>query len=140
MSDENQERSGQRVLIVDDDENMREIFSFQVRQLIEEEPCLAANAAEAISKVDEAAREGRPFNLILMDIRMPNMDGVQASKLLREAGFKGVIAACTAVSSGTGRRESIDAGIDVYVDKRYVKKETIQALLDQALSLDKNPC
>lgn len=118
-----------RILIVDDNEDMRTILACQVRNITEAEPVLAANAKEAFHLVKESEKEGKPFSLILMDIKMPDINGVEAAKTLREVGFKGVIAACTAASTGTGRRESMEAGIDAYFDKRYLKKETIVALL-----------
>lgn len=67
-----------------------------------------------------------------MDIRMPEMSGVEAARLMRSKGYTGIIAACTAASSGTGRRESIDAGIDAYFDKRVLKRDAIMALLSMA--------
>lgn len=125
-------KDARRILIVDDSEDMRNILQYQVRSYTDAEPCLAANAAEAMCFVELAREEGKPFDLILMDIRMPEISGVEAARQLRAKGFTGVIAACTAATSGSGRRESMDAGIDAYFDKRVLKKDTILALLAMA--------
>jgi polar amino acid transport system substrate-binding protein len=81
---------GLRVLVVDDDAADREIlgdrlatFTFEVSK--------AATAAEAIRMLQQADAEDRPFELVLMDWRMPTMDGVEAGrKIKQEVGLKRV--------------------------------------------------
>jgi len=119
-----------RVLIVDDCADTRTVFT-HLLQLLGAEVITADDGRMSIECVVSAIQEGKPFQLILMDIRMPEVNGPEAAKLIREQGYTGLIAACTASSSGVGRRESQDVGIDVYFDKRMVNKELMSVLLQQ---------
>jgi two-component system cell cycle sensor histidine kinase/response regulator CckA len=70
---------GRRVLVADDDPDVRRLIG---RLLAEEcyEVVLARHGGEAL----EHAREGRPFNLLITDIRMPGIGGWELSRRLRE--------------------------------------------------------
>ncbi len=75
---------GVRVLVVDDNEAAREslcamlqAFSFEVET--------AAEGAEAVAALEQAADQGKPFQLVLMDWRMPGMDGLEATRAIKSA-------------------------------------------------------
>ncbi len=121
-----------RVLIVDDNEDMRNILACLVQSANGEAPSHAVSAAEALAHIEFARREGRQFDLILLDIKMPGVNGNDAAIALKKAGYTGLIAACTAAVSGVGRRQALEAGIGCYFDKLNMRRETILALLDQA--------
>ena len=68
---------------------------------------IVENGQSADGRALQAQEEGNPFNLILMDIRMPVMDGCLATRQLREAGCRLPIVAMTAhAMSGTVRNSS----------------------------------
>lgn len=74
-----------RVFIVDDQRLLREGF----RTLIELEPNLkvvgmAGNGEEALATVERLQTEGAPPEVVLMDVRMPRMDGIVATRAFRE--------------------------------------------------------
>jgi len=73
---------GKRVLVVDDNDTSREIFQ-EFLTSMSFDVTLASSAEEGISKLEEASRDN-PFDLILMDWKMPDMDGIAASKKIRD--------------------------------------------------------
>lgn len=70
----------QRCLIVDDDELEREL----VAQNLPGVSCvLAANGQEGVARFSAAIDAGEPFNLVVLDIMMPEMNGLEAGKAMR---------------------------------------------------------
>lgn len=92
-----------RVLIADDCPDTRRVYSKLLEmhgyrpQAVEDGHC-AVQAAMAVE----------PFDVILMDIQMPRCDGVQATKQLRERGYKGIIYAFTATVRSTLKLDGFD--------------------------------
>jgi|GEM_PF-1299161 len=113
-----------RVLIVDDKEDNRAILKgllaplgFEARE--------AANGREAIAE----AEKWEP-DVIFMDIRMPVMDGFEATRHIKgtQKGRDTPIIAVTASTFEDGRKQALDAGIDGYVRKPFKEDELFEAL------------
>ncbi len=77
---------------------------------------IAKNGVEAVEKYRE-----RRFDLVLMDVQMPEMDGLEATRQIRnfenEAGFRTRIVAMTAFDQDGDRARCLDAGMDGFLSK-----------------------
>lgn len=115
---------GKEVLLVEDNEmNQRVATAFLERfGLIVH---LAVDGVEAIERV-----EMQRFDLVLMDVQMPRMDGLTATRELRKAGFtKLPIIAMTAHASSEARAESLAAGMDEHISKPIDSRELYRTLV-----------
>lgn len=101
------------VMVVDDFDDIRELICTHLRML-GYDVVEASNGQEAI----EIARATRPA-LVFMDIQMPVMDGIAATRLLRNIKeLSGIaIVAFSAFGSGENRKRALEAGCSDYVDK-----------------------
>jgi two-component system, sensor histidine kinase and response regulator len=92
---------------------------------------VAANGREAV-----AAQEAGGFDLILMDVQMPEMDGLAATAAIRRAeaaaGRRTPIIAVTAHAMEGDRERCLEAGMDDYLPKP-IQPARLAALLDRAL-------
>jgi len=73
---------GMRVLVVDDNASAREIFVSMLHGL-KFDPCAVPSGADAVEALRQAQIEGKQFGLVLMDWRMPGMDGVETISLIQ---------------------------------------------------------
>lgn len=113
-----------RILMVDDDAGMRKLVGVHLKQL-NVEITEAENGEEAIAAVGAGA-----FDVILMDIEMPKLDGVAAIKQLRESGYGGNTIALTALSAEGDRERLLQAGFDQYLAKPVTRESLTQALVE----------
>ena len=72
---------------------------------------IAANGQIACDKAMAAANGGKPFDLILMDVQMPVMDGFTATLQLRSKGYRGPIIALTANAMERDRSKCLERGV-----------------------------
>jgi two-component system, sensor histidine kinase len=86
------------------------------------------NGKKAVDAAEAALQAGHPFNLILMDMQMPVMDGYEATTTLREHGYTGWIVALTAHAMASDRQKCINAGCNDYASKPIQRKEFFATL------------
>ena len=89
---------------------------------------LAEDGAKACSMVVAAAQQEQPFDLIIMDMQMPVLDGYAATRQLREQGFSLPIVACTAHAMAEDRQRCLDAGCTDYTTKPIQRAELLAKL------------
>jgi PAS domain S-box-containing protein len=87
----------------------------------------------------EACRKTH-YDLVLMDMQMPVMDGLEATSLLRKEGFKGPILALTAHALYEHFDQAISAGCNGYLSKPFNRKELLESITGQLQPKDQvNP-
>ena len=111
---------GVRVLLAEDNP----INALLARTLLEREGCKVDRVADGEQAV--AAASAGAYDLILMDLRMPGLSGVEAAKALRAKGVASPIAALTADAFDEDKRTCLAAGMDDFL----VKPLTQEALRD----------
>ena len=105
-----------RLLIVDDEELIRDLIKDYAQA--EGYTCdIACDGSEALEKVEE-----NKYDLIVMDIMMPNMDGYTAMKGIREICDTPVIMLSARVDE-VDKLKGFDLGVDDYVTKPFSPKE-----------------
>lgn len=123
------------ILIVEDEPNMR----LGLKDNLEFEGYsvdLAEDGAEGLDKILK-----KPYDLIIMDVMMPKMSGLDACKKAREAGIEAPILLLTAKSEEVDKVVGLELGADDYVTKPFSLRELlarIKAIL-RRIALKKEP-
>src|SRR5947209_446941 len=116
----------QTVLVIDDDENLRDTIGL----MLEKEGFRALLVGDGRTGIDQALTV-RP-NLILVDLRMPGMSGVEVCKQLRAAGVQTPLIVLSAIGDELDKVLLLEIGADDYVVKPFGTRELlarIRALL-----------
>ncbi|MCA9776632.1 MAG: response regulator, partial [Candidatus Eremiobacteraeota bacterium] len=122
---ESQLRKPLRILVVDDNPINRRVLGLQLEKM-GHEAALATGGREAVSTVDEVE-----FDLVLMDCQMPDMDGLEATRKIREKHSNALsIVALTAFSEETQRAACLEAGMDDFLTKP-IEASMLKNILDK---------
>ncbi|KAF3002473.1 Histidine kinase [Curvularia kusanoi] len=78
---------------------------------------VAKDGQEALDRVKESMEAGDPYNLIFMDVQMPNMDGLDSTRLIRQSGFSAPIVALTAYAEESNVKQCMESGMDFFLSK-----------------------
>jgi signal transduction histidine kinase/CheY-like chemotaxis protein/HPt (histidine-containing phosphotransfer) domain-containing protein len=120
-----------RVLLAEDGPDNQALISAYLRRA-GASVIVAENGRIAVDRALAARVAGVPFDLILMDMQMPELDGYGATQTLRDAGYTGPIVALTAHAMVGDRERCIAAGCSDYLVKPIVR-EAFGALLQRHL-------
>jgi CheY-like chemotaxis protein len=113
--------SGQ-VLLVDDAADNRKLLSVVLRKA-GMQVTTAENGEEACQALAAAAAAGRTFDIVVMDVQMPVLDGRDAATRMRAAGFTAPLVALTAHATAQDQKLCLAAGFDEYVTKPIAPRQ-----------------
>ena len=113
-----------RVLLVEDGPDNQRLISHILRRA-GGDVTIMDNGLVALAAVNAAALTQRPFDVVLMDMQLPVMDGYTAVRELRAGGYRGAIIALTAHAMGGDREKCITAGCDEYATKPIDRRHLI---------------
>jgi len=134
-----------RILLAEDGPDNQRLISYVLKKA-GAEVVIAGNGQEALETVlaAQSGQEGKaggppqPFDLVLMDIQMPVMDGFEATRRLRQAGYHGPIIALTAHAMAEDRQKCLDAGCSDYTTKP-IDRSTLLAAVARITSAAASP-
>ncbi len=107
---------GARILVADDVEPNRRMIGFMLNKS-GSEVVFAHDGLEALELVARAERDEHPFDIVLMDMQLPKLNGYLTTRQLRGNGYRGTIIAMTACAMAEDREECLAAGCDDYLAK-----------------------
>jgi len=116
---------GLKILIVEDDETSSQLISIHVRKF-GNEIINVLNGREAV----KTCRDNPDIDLILMDIQMPEMNGYEATRQIRQFNTKVIIIALTAFALTGDKEKAMEAGCSDYISKP-VKIAELQELIQK---------
>ena len=126
------ERLPLQILLCDDNAINQKVAT-RILQQLGYQPGLAANGREALAALDR-----KPYSLIFMDVMMPEMDGLEATRVIRERQKKGaanyhsniVVVAMTAQAMQGDREKCLAAGMDDYLAKP-IRPKDVRAIIER---------
>ena len=117
-----------KILIAEDESNsaffLKTLFKRYARELIH---------AETGEQTVEICRNNPDIDVVLLDIKMPDIDGYTAAKMIREFNKNMIIIAQTAFAMKGDREKAIDAGCNDYIAKP-LKKEPLLDIIKKNLN------
>ena len=122
-----------RILLAEDNAVNQKVAT-RLLARVGHEADVVADGAEAVAAVRDRAGRGRPYDLVLMDVQMPEVDGLEATRRIRAAadlGRQPWVVALTANAMEGDREACIEAGCDDYLSKP-VTLEALGAALERA--------
>ena len=118
---------GRRILLVDDGADNQRLFSMILKKA-EVDLTTAVNGQEAVDSVERSMETGKPFDVILMDMQMPVMDGLTATKIIREMGVQTPIIALTAHAMQEERDKCHAVGCTAFLTKPILRDALLSAV------------
>ena len=116
---------GVRILVVEDVSVNQAIIATLLREAGAQVE-LADDGAAGVQRVIQNMDNGLFFDVVLMDMRMPVMDGYEATAYLRKYDYRRPIIATTALTTADDREKALEAGCDDYIAKPVDSKALIK--------------
>ena len=123
-TDQDEEKAANlKILIAEDDETAEWLLSITVQPF-----CSSLLVARSGTEAVEMCRNNTDIDLILMDIRLPEMNGHEATRLIRTFNKEVVIIAQTAYGLSSDRNNSFEAGCNEHISKP-INKDDLQEMI-----------
>lgn len=124
-----------RVLVVEDNPVDRELLKAQLDKIGFRNVQEAHHGAEGIFKLENAFKVGKPYHILIVDWKMPGMDGLNVIKRLKKDGTFGQIRVMMLTSVSDERRviEALREGIDAFIMKP-IEHEILQQKIEMIVS------
>ena len=103
-----------RILMVDDDDDLREALADQLVTTEEFDVFEAANGADGLVKAKE-----QHYDLVILDVGLPDMDGRELCRIMRKQGVKCPVLMLTGHNTDSDQIHGLDAGANDYVAKPF---------------------
>lgn len=104
-----------RVLVAEDNLVNQEVVLRMLKLEDIYDVVIAKDGQEAYDMVKESMAKDQFFDLIFMDIQMPNLDGLQSTRLIRQMGYSAPIVALTAFAEESNVKECYDSGMNHFL-------------------------
>lgn len=106
--------TGKRILLVDDDDDLRQMLGEQLQLHEEFTTDVAINGAEALEAIKKEY-----YDIVLLDVGLPDMDGRDVCRLMRRNGVKSPIIMLTGADTDADTILGLDAGANDYITKPF---------------------
>ncbi|QDV89598.1 Autoinducer 2 sensor kinase/phosphatase LuxQ [Phycisphaerae bacterium RAS2] len=126
------ELSGRRILLAEDGDDNRRLITVMLERAGATVDT-AVNGLECLRRLttdgslDAPLRMPAPYSLVLLDMQMPEMDGLTAIQALRRRGYRGLVLALTANAMQSDREACLAAGCDGFLAKPIRSRDLINA-------------
>jgi CheY-like chemotaxis protein len=120
-------------ILVAEDNDINALLARALLERLGHRPTIVANGAAAIESFNAARETGGPYDLVLMDVYMPEVDGMSATRAIRAYEVTGglsrtPILALTATVTAEDREACLKAGMDGFLTKPLEREQLLKAL------------
>lgn len=127
-----------RVLVADDNSTNIEVVSKMLKLEDVYDVTIAKDGQEAYDLVKANMEKNQRFDVIFMDIQMPNLDGLQSTRLIRKMGYSAPIVALTAFSEESNVKECMESGMDEFLSKP-IRRPALKQVLQKFATIPEEP-
>ncbi|KIH93127.1 osomolarity two-component system, sensor histidine kinase SLN1 [Sporothrix brasiliensis 5110] len=127
-----------RVLVADDNSTNIEVVSRMLKLEDIYDVTIAKDGQEAYDLVKANMEKNQRFDVIFMDVQMPNLDGLQSTRLIRKMGYSAPIVALTAFSEESNVKECMESGMDEFLSKP-IRRPALKQVLQKFATIPEEP-
>lgn len=127
-----------RVLVADDNNTNIEVVSRMLKLESVYDVTIAKDGQEAYELVKANFERDERFDVIFMDIQMPNLDGLQSTRLIRKMGYNAPIVALTAFSDASNVKDCMDSGMNEFLAKP-IRRPALKKVLQKFATIPEEP-